>query len=308
MNHTAITYNEESNRTGSPFDALKQVTEHGAEYWSARDLAPLMGYTSTTAWQNFENALNRAAVSAQNQGHDTKHHFSEASKVIQGGRWGKQTVKDIHLTRFAAYLTAMNGDPNKSEVAAAQAYFAIQTHAAESRAVKELTGAELLAKAVLEAQSTIDALEAKNAEQQQALQQAAPKVEFHDVFVSEDSDLLTIRELSGKLQISETWLREMLAERKWIYSKTYTHFSNKVGKVVAEKIWFAYADKKHYFDTIFHYDVPRLGGHVRRTLKVKPAGAQAIAKCVKRWERESTWLLPELEFYETQCAETAELQ
>lgn len=308
MNNNAITYNKEPNRPGAPFDLIKQVTEQGSEYWSARDLAPLMGYASSDAWKNFENALNRAAVSAQNQGHDIQHHFAEVSKVIQGGRWGKQTVKDIHLTRFAAYLTAMNGDPNKSEVASAQAYFAIQTHAAETRAAKELTGAELLAKAVLEAQSTIDALEAKNAQHRQELQQAAPKVEFHDRFVSEDSDLLTIRELAGKLQVSETWLREMLAERKWIYSKTYTHFSNKAGKVVAEKMWFAYADKKHYFDTIFHYDVPRLGGQVRRTLKVKPTGAHAIAKSVKRWGRESVYLLPEIEFYETQCAETEELQ
>lgn len=297
MNNNAITYNDEPNRTGSPFDALKQVTEQGAEYWSARDLAPLMGYAK---WQNFQTPLNRAMKSAEVQGTNVASNFMRSHKVTVQG---KMPQEDFRLSRFAAYLVAMNGDPNKSEVAAAQAYFAIQTHAAETHVVKELTGAELLAKAVLEAQSTIDALEAKNAQQQQELQQAAPKVDFHDVFVSEDSDLLTIRELSGKLQVSETWLREMLAERKWIYSKSYTHFSNKAGRVVAEKIWFAYAEKKHYFDTIFHYDVPRIGGQLRRTLKVKPAGAQAIAKCVKRWERESTWRMPELEFYESQCAE-----
>ncbi len=29
---------------GKSFEDLKQVNEHGAEYWSARDIQPLLGY------------------------------------------------------------------------------------------------------------------------------------------------------------------------------------------------------------------------------------------------------------------------
>jgi len=41
---------------GQSFEALKQLNEHGAEYWSARDLQPLLGYTQ---WRRFEQAIER---------------------------------------------------------------------------------------------------------------------------------------------------------------------------------------------------------------------------------------------------------
>ena len=43
-----------------PFESLKQITPHGAEYWSARDLQPLLGYTQ---WRRFEGAIQKAITS-----------------------------------------------------------------------------------------------------------------------------------------------------------------------------------------------------------------------------------------------------
>lgn len=138
-------------------------------------------------------------------------------------------------------------------------------------------------KMALEAEQARLELEAANRAQSEALAAAAPKVDYHDTFIAEDGDLITIRDLAGKLQVQETWLRTQLVDHKWIYSKGYERYSNQRGRKVTEYLWFACADKKQYFDPVFHHDKPRLGGQVRRTLKVKPSGALAISRAVERW-------------------------
>lgn len=65
-------------------------------------------------------------------------NFTRSRKVVQReGRGGIEST-DWHLDRMAAYLVAMNGDPNKPEVAAAQAYFAMQTRPPTRRALGRL--------------------------------------------------------------------------------------------------------------------------------------------------------------------------
>ena len=41
---------------GKTFEELKLINEHGAEYLSARDLQPLLGYGQ---WRRFEDAIKR---------------------------------------------------------------------------------------------------------------------------------------------------------------------------------------------------------------------------------------------------------
>jgi DNA-damage-inducible protein D len=106
------------------FESIKQVNPYGAEYWSARDLAPLLGYGK---WQNFEVAIERAMTACEQVGQVVADQFTGVSKLIDSGKGAKRPIKDYLLSRFACYLIAQNGDPRKKEIAEAQAYFAIST-------------------------------------------------------------------------------------------------------------------------------------------------------------------------------------
>lgn len=110
------------------FESLRKVNDYGIEYWSARDLQPLLGYIK---WQRFENAIKKAIESCKMSGNNPDHHFTGSGKPISGGKNAVQVVEDYQLSRFACYLIAQNGDPRKPEIAQAQKYFAIQTRRQE---------------------------------------------------------------------------------------------------------------------------------------------------------------------------------
>lgn len=109
----------------SPFDSIRTVNDDGSECWSARDLMGLMGYST---WQHFQKTLERAMTAAANTLMDVTRNFT-GSRKVSAGRGPSQ--QDYCLSREAAYLVALNGDPNKQEVAAAQRYFVAQTRRAE---------------------------------------------------------------------------------------------------------------------------------------------------------------------------------
>jgi len=110
------------------FEANAQQTETGVEYWLARDLQHLLGYTK---WDNFLNVVHKAKTACEVSGHQVPDHFADVGKMVDLGSGSQREVDDILLTRYACYLIAQNGDPKKQEIAFAQTYFAIQTRRAE---------------------------------------------------------------------------------------------------------------------------------------------------------------------------------
>ena len=102
--------------------------EGGIEYWLARELQVLLGYTK---WQNFERVVEDAQIACKKAGLRPRDHFTDAGKMIALGKGAARHVQDIALTRYACYLIAQNGDPRKTEIAFAMNYFAVQTRKQE---------------------------------------------------------------------------------------------------------------------------------------------------------------------------------
>ena len=110
------------------FEGHAQQTETGVEYWLARDIQHLLGYTE---WRNFALVISKAQTACELSGHLTPDHFVDVNKTIAMPKGASKDVPDIMLTRYACYLIAQNGDPRKPEIAFAQTYFAVQTRKAE---------------------------------------------------------------------------------------------------------------------------------------------------------------------------------
>jgi DNA-damage-inducible protein D len=110
------------------FEAHAQQTETGIEFWLARDIQYLLGYTK---WDNFLNVVSKAKTACEVSEHTVSDHFADVGKTIAMPKGAEKEVPDLMLTRYACYLIAQNGDSKKQEIAFAQTYFAVQTRKAE---------------------------------------------------------------------------------------------------------------------------------------------------------------------------------
>jgi DNA-damage-inducible protein D len=109
-------------------------TKNDFDYWSARDLMIVLGYSD---WRNFEIIIKKAKIACTKSDQNVMGHFVDADKKISTGKTAKMEIKDYLLTRYACYLVAQNGDSRKKEIAKAQTYFAVQTRRQEVKEENE---------------------------------------------------------------------------------------------------------------------------------------------------------------------------
>jgi DNA-damage-inducible protein D len=111
------------------FEQIKHTDEAGNEFWFARELAPVLGYTE---WRNFSKVIDRAMLACRNSGFDIADQFVDVNKSVEmPSKARPRQIIDYKLSRYACYLIVQNGDPRKKIIATGQTYFAIQTRRQE---------------------------------------------------------------------------------------------------------------------------------------------------------------------------------
>jgi DNA-damage-inducible protein D len=112
------------------FEEIRKLTDEGLEFWSARQLLPILEYNS---WDKFKAVIKKAIRACNNSGIQSQDHFSQMGKMLIIGSGAERYIEDYdyHLSRYACYLIVQNGDPSKPVIANGQTYFALQTRRQE---------------------------------------------------------------------------------------------------------------------------------------------------------------------------------
>jgi DNA-damage-inducible protein D len=120
--------NEIDKKHHQTFEEIKKLEANGQEYWSARKLSKILGYSE---YRHFLPVIERAKEACKNSGQPISDHFEDILDMVKIGSGAKRQLEDINLSRYACYLIVQNGDPSKPVIANGQTYFAIQTRRQE---------------------------------------------------------------------------------------------------------------------------------------------------------------------------------
>lgn len=71
----------------SPFERIRRTHAAGAEYWSSRDFAQVLGYSD---YRNFGQVVLKARTACFNSGQRIEDHFVEITEMVETGKGGQK--------------------------------------------------------------------------------------------------------------------------------------------------------------------------------------------------------------------------
>jgi len=118
----------------SIFEQIRKIDETGNEYWTARQLAKVLGYTD---FRNFIAVIKKAKDACLNSHQKIEDHLVDFNEMVAIGSGAEREMPSFKFSRYACYLIVQNADPAKEIVALGQTYFAIQTRKQEIQQMEE---------------------------------------------------------------------------------------------------------------------------------------------------------------------------
>jgi DNA-damage-inducible protein D len=85
----------------SPFERIRRTNAAGAEYWSSRDFAQVLGYAD---YRNFGQVIRRAKTACFNSGQRHEDHFGEITEMVPIGSGAQRPLEATLLSRYACHL------------------------------------------------------------------------------------------------------------------------------------------------------------------------------------------------------------
>ncbi len=79
------------------FESYANQTQNEIEFWFARDLQHLLGYSE---WRNFTKVINKAKTACETAGHMIVDHFADVNKTIAMPKGASKEIPDLMLTRL----------------------------------------------------------------------------------------------------------------------------------------------------------------------------------------------------------------
>lgn len=101
------------------FEQIKEKTDDGKEFWTARKLSKVLEYSE---YRHFLPGIERAKDACKNSGHDVSNHIEDFLDMVEIGSGAKRKLDNLRLSRYACYLIVQNGDPSKPVIANGQTY------------------------------------------------------------------------------------------------------------------------------------------------------------------------------------------